>query len=158
MKKICAVALMLLAATTCRGEDLSGFGLSGLENVSDAQAMNVRGRGLESALNAISTNSLAFTIVDSTSGSIFNLNATSQTSGVDSMFSSIDDGMAIDGGLQALGLNQVGGVQFGSAEFSLGDTFGFTMDGFSSVGQTSQIGGAAFELDFQSLIPVATAE
>ncbi|MEC8475024.1 MAG: hypothetical protein VXZ38_10265, partial [Planctomycetota bacterium] len=69
MKRICVVALMLLAATTCRGEDLSGFGLSGLENVSDAEAMDVRGRGLDASISSLVTNSMAFSIVDSASGS-----------------------------------------------------------------------------------------
>jgi hypothetical protein len=154
MKKIFCVALMLLAATTCRGEELSGFGLSGLENVSDAEAMDVRGRGLGALLTSVSTQSMAFTIVDATSGSIFNLNATSQMTGLDGMDSVIDDGMDIDGGYQSLGLSNAGGVVFGTANFSMQDTFfGFSMDGFSAIGQSQQLGGAALGLDFQGLLP-----
>jgi hypothetical protein len=154
MKKICAVALMLLAATTCRGEELSGFGLSGLESVSDAEAMDVRGRGLDGLLTTISTQSMAFTIVDATSGSIFNLNATSQMTGQDGMTSIIDDGFEVDGGYQSLGLSNAGGVVFGTANFSMADTFfGFSMDGFSAIGQSQQLGGASLGLDFQGLLP-----
>jgi len=149
MKKICVVALMLLAATTCRGEDLSGFGLSGLKNVSDAEAMDVRGRGLDSKITSLATNSMAFTIVDTTSGSVFNLNATSQMTGLDSMLSDLD---SVDSGVQSIGLTNTGGVQFGSSTFSIGDSFRFNMEGFSSVGQTTQIGGAAFGVDFQGLL------
>jgi hypothetical protein len=149
MKKICAVALMLLAATTCRGEDLSGFGLSGLENVSDSEAMEVRGRGLDAVIESITTTSMAFTVVDTNSGSVFNMNATSQMTGLDSMFSDLD---SVDGGVQSLALNNTGGVQFGTSTFSIGDSFRFSMDGFSSIGQVQQLGGAATGLDFQSLI------
>lgn len=149
MKKICAVALMLLAATTCRGEDLSGFGLSGLKSVSDAEAMDVRGRGLDSSITSIATNSMAFSIVDTQSGSVFNLNATSQMTGLDSMKTGVE---SVNGGMQSLGLTNTGGVQFGASTFSIGDSFRFNLEGFSSVGQTQQIGGAAFGVDFQSLI------
>lgn len=150
MRKFCTVALMLLAATTCRGEDLSGFGLAGLESVSDTEAMDVRGRGLESSLTSISTNSLAFSIVDITSGSVFNLNATSQITGLDSVFSDMND---LTGGDQSLGLNGVGGVMLGDANFSIGDSFRFSLEGFSNAAQSSQIGGAATGLDFSSLLP-----
>lgn len=154
MKKICAVALMLLSSTTCRGEELSGFGLSGLENVSDAEAMDVRGRGLDALLTSVSTQSMAFTIVDATSGSVFNLNATSQMTGQDGMNSILDDGLEVDGGYQSLGLSNAGGVVFGTADFSMADTlFGFSMDGFSAIGQSQQLGGATLGLDFQGLLP-----
>ncbi|MGC6446974.1 MAG: hypothetical protein ACON5D_04815 [Rubripirellula sp.] len=149
MKKICAVALMLLAATTCRGEDLSGFGLSGLENVSDAEAMDVRGRGLDASISSITTSSMAFSIVDSASGSVFNLNSTSQMTGLDSMFSDLE---SVDSGVQSIGLSNTGGVQFGAATFSIGDTFRFSMDGFAAIGQVNQLGGASSGLDFQSLL------
>lgn len=149
MKKICAVALMLLAATTCRGEDLSGFGLSGLENVSDAEAMDVRGRGLDASISSITTSSMAFSIVDSASGSVFNLNSTSQMTGLDSMFSDLE---SVDSGVQSIGLSNTGGVQFGAATFSIGDTFRFSMDGFAAIGQVNQLGGASSGLDFQLLL------
>jgi len=150
MRKFFTVALMLLAATACRGEDLSGFGLAGLETVSDTEAMDVRGRGLESSLTSIATNSLAFSIVDVASGSVFNLNATSQITGLDSVFSDMAD---LSGGEQSLGLNNVGGVVLGDANFSMGDTFGFTLNGFQNISQSSQIGGAATGIDFSVLLP-----
>jgi hypothetical protein len=150
MRKFCTVALMLLAATACRGEDLSGFGLAGLESVSDTEAMDVRGRGLESSLSSISTNSLAFSIVDIASGSVFNLNATSQVTGLDSVFSDMND---LTGGDQSLGLNSVGGVMLGDANFSIGDSFRFSLEGFSNAAQSSQIGGAATGIDFSALLP-----
>ncbi|MEC7408463.1 MAG: hypothetical protein VYB72_06605 [Planctomycetota bacterium] len=149
MKRICVVALMLLAATTCRGEDLSGFGLSGLENVSDAEAMDVRGRGLDASISSITTSSMAFSIVDSASGSVFNLNSTSQMTGLDSMFSDLE---SVDSGVQSIGISNTGGVQFGAATFSIGDTFRFNMDGFAAIGQVNQLGGASSGLDFQLLL------
>jgi len=97
---------------------------------------------------------MAFTIVDATSGSIFNLNATSQMTGQDGMNSILDDGFEVDGGYQSLGLSNAGGVVFGTANFSMADTlFGFNMEGFSAIGQSQQLGGASLGLDFQGLLP-----
>ena len=148
MKKICTVALMLLSATVCRAEDTAGFGLEGLQPVTDAEVLEVRGLGIDSALTSIATNSLAFSIVDVDSGSVFNMNATSQMTGKDTVLGDMD----ATGGFQSLGLSNTGGVQFGSATLTVND-FSFSVDGFSSIGQANQIGGAASGLNFTSLLP-----
>lgn len=148
MKKICTVALMLLSATVCRAEDTAGFGLEGLQPVTDAEVLEVRGLGIDSALTSIATNSLAFSIVDVDSGSVFNMNATSQMTGKDTAIG----GMDATGGFQSLGLSNTGGVQFGSATLMVND-FSFSVDGFSSIGLANQIGGAASGLNFTSLLP-----
>ena len=92
---------------------------------------------------------MAFSIVDSASGSVFNLNSTSQMTGLDSMFSDLE---SVDSGVQSIGISNTGGVQFGAATFSIGDTFRFNMDGFAAIGQVNQLGGASSGLDFQLLL------
>ena len=148
MKKIYTVALMLLSATVCRGEDTSGFGLEGLQPVTDAEVLEVRGLGIDSALTSIATNSMAFSIVDIDSGSVFNMNATSQMTGKDTVIGDMDT----TSGFQSLGLSNTGGVQFGAADLSLNE-FSFSVSGFSSIGQANQIGGAATGLNFTPLLP-----
>ncbi|MDA7874624.1 hypothetical protein N9250_00290 [bacterium] len=148
MKKIYTVALLLLSATVCRGEDASVFGLEGVQPVTEAEALSVRGLGIDSAITAIATNSMAFSIVDVDSGSVFNMNATSQMTGKDTVIG----GMDASGGFQSLGLSNTGGVQFGAADFSLNE-FSFSLSGFSSIGQANQIGGAATGLNFTTLLP-----
>ena len=90
MKKIYTVALLLLSATVCRGEDASVFGLEGVQPVTEAEALSVRGLGIDSGLTSIATNSMAFSIVDLDSGSVFNLNATSQMTGKDNVIGDMD--------------------------------------------------------------------
>lgn len=137
----------LLAASTCFGADDLDFGLAGVKPISDAEATAVRGAGGDTIVQSIATNSMAFSIVDKDSGSVFNMNATSQLVGKDSI---IFD--TADSGLQAVGNSSTGGVQFGEGEFSMGE-FMFSMKGFSSIGQANQIGGAGKPLDFSSLLP-----
>ena len=139
---------MLLSATVCRGEDHAGFGLAGLQPVTDAEALEVRGQGIDSALTSVATNSMAFSIVDVDSGSVFNMNATSQMTGKDTVIGEFD----VTGGFQSLGLSNTGGVQFGAADMTLNE-FSFSVTGFSSIGQANQIGGAATGLNFTSLLP-----
>ena len=148
MKSICTAVLLLLCATACHADDSFGFGLEGLQPVSDAEALEVRGQGVDSALTSIATNSMSFSIVDVDSGSVFNMNGTSQMTGKDTVIGDFD----INGGFQSLGLSNTGGVQFGTADLSLNE-FVFTIDGFSSIGQANQIGGAATGLNFTSLLP-----
>ncbi|MDA7874619.1 hypothetical protein N9250_00275 [bacterium] len=137
----------LLAASSCFAADVSEFGLGGIEPLSDREAQAVRGAGGDTIVQSISTNSMAFSIVDKDSGSVFNMNATSQLIGKDSV--TFD---TADSGLQAVGNSSTGGVQFGDAEFNMGEFF-FSMSGFSSIGQAQQIGGAGKMLDFSSLLP-----
>ena len=148
MKNICTVLLVLLCATVCRAEDSSGFGLEGLQPVTDSEALEVRGEGIDSSLTMIATNSMAFSIVDVDSGSVFNMNATSQMTGKDTVIG----GFEATSGFQSIGLSNTGGVQFGAADLSLNE-FSFSIEGFSSIGQANQIGGAATGLNFTSLLP-----
>lgn len=149
MKKLCLAVALLLAGSPCYGDGLDGFGLADVQQVSEQEAMGVRGQGVDARITSLNTNSLAFSIVDVQSGSVFNLNATSQMSGLDSV---VMDANSIDGGLQSLGLSNTGGVQFGAATFNLNE-FSFSLDGFASIGLSNQIGGAATGLNFTPLLP-----
>ncbi|MAI74460.1 MAG: hypothetical protein CMM01_26680 [Rhodopirellula sp.] len=148
MKSVCTVALLLLLATVCRAEDTASFGLAGLQPVTDAEVLEVRGAGIDTALTMMATSSMAFSIVDVDSGSVFNMNATSQMTGKDTAIGDMDTSR----GFQSLGLSNTGGVQFGTADLTLNE-FSFSIDGFSSIGQANQIGGAATGLNFTALLP-----
>ncbi len=148
MKNICTVLLVLLCAAACRADDSSGFGLEGLQPVTESEALEVRGEGIDASLTMLATNSMAFSIVDVDSGSVFNMNATSQMTGKDTVIGDMD----ATGGFQSLGLSNTGGVQFGAADLILNE-FSFSIEGFSSIGQGNQIGGAATGLNFTSLLP-----
>lgn len=135
-------------------EDLRGFGLHDATILDDTEASAIRGQGgylrpsLEAQVTSVNTNLLAFSIVDKESGSIFNLNATQQLRGQDSVSGPAS---SIDSGLQSLGILNSGGVQFGDATFSLGD-FSFGHSGVAAYGQSTQLAGPSNQLNFNSLL------
>lgn len=145
------IALTLTACIRpCYAEDLQSFGLSKIQPLNSQQGHSVRGAGIASKLTSLSTQSMAFSLQDVESGSIFNLNATSQMTGLDSMQF---PAQPVDPDMQAVGLSNTGGTQFGSATFFM-DGLYFDLDGFAAVGSTNQVGGAGFALNFQSLLPL----
>ncbi len=147
MKKIIFAGLAALSSTFCNAADLSLYGLSSLTEIADDSAHFIRGQGGLSVVRSVGTSSMAFSIADTKTGSLFNLNATSQLTGQDGVeFSSAD------GGTQAVGNTAVGGIQFGTGTFVM-DDFTFTLDGFSVVTQAQQVGGPGKSLDFSSLLP-----
>ena len=147
MKKFIFGTLALFGTASCTAADLGQFGLENIAPITAEAATTVRGLGGSTYVNSIGTSSMAFSIADTKSGSVFNLNATSQLSGYDSV-----DFVSADSGTQAVGNSSVGGIQFGSASFDMAE-FEFSMDGFSAVTQSQQAGGAGSGLDFSGLLP-----
>ena len=156
-KSMNKTAFYLTAFVLCSNgfaNDLSDYGLADATQLSEHDANLIRGlgsnstQGLQSAITSVQTSSLAFSIVDTNSGSVFNLNANSQTRGRDAVSGYPS---SLDGSLQSLGVFNSGGVQFGDAEFSMGE-FGFGMTGVAAYGQSSQLAGPSSSLNFNNLL------
>lgn len=146
MKKFIFASLALLGSTMVNAADLTSFGLDSIELISAEDANKVRGQGGVTIVRSVGTSSMAFSIIDPDSGSVFNMNATSQQTGQDGI-----DFENADSGAQAVGNTSVGGIQFGTASFDMGE-FTFSLDGFSAVTQSQQVAGPGKGLDFNSLI------
>ncbi len=152
MKKLLFASLALFGSSYVHAADLSSFGLAGLTSISQETADQVRGQGGLTVVRSVGTSSMAFSIVDSDSGSTFNLNSTLQTTGQDGVEFAGVEITNDDGGTQAVGNTSAGGIQFGSATFEMVD-FSFTLDGFSAVTQAQQVAGPGVGLDFSGLLP-----
>ena len=83
MKKLVFASLALLCSSYTHAADLSSFGLESLTPISNEAAETVRGQGGSTLVRSVGTSSMAFSIVDPETGSIFNMNSTSQQSGYD---------------------------------------------------------------------------
>ncbi|MEC7679980.1 MAG: hypothetical protein VX694_11975 [Planctomycetota bacterium] len=146
MKKLVFASLALLCSSYTNAADLSSFGLESLTPISNEAATTVRGQGGSTLVRSVGTSSMAFSIVDPETGSIFNMNSTSQQSGHDGI-----EFVSADSGAQAVGNTAVGGIQFGDATFEM-VVFAFSLSGFSAVTQAQQVAGPGKGLDFTSIL------
>lgn len=144
-------ALFLLATlaitTPCLAADLSSFGITNLQDISDIQAASVRGQGMSTYVKSVATQSFALSIADKDSGSVINMNSNSQMLSHDG--ADLSEGAS--GASQAVGSVAQAGIQFGDASFKLGD-FSFDMSGFTSVSQSNMAAGPSGVFDFSGLV------
>lgn len=146
MKKFIFASLALISSSFANAADLSSFGLETISPISIEEANSVRGQGGVTLVRSVGTSSMAFSIIDPETGSVFNMNATAQQAGQDGV-----DFENADSSTQAVGNTSVGGIQFGTATFEMGE-FTFSLNGFSAVTQSQQVAGPGKGLDFSSLL------
>ena len=77
MKRIFFVLACLVSAT-CHAADLDQFGMSGIEPLTDMEATEVRGAGVDTFVSSLATQSFNFALADRDSGSVFNMNSNAQ--------------------------------------------------------------------------------
>jgi hypothetical protein len=146
MKYVLSLSLCLLSVPCCAG-DLESFGIDEMTPMTNQEAEQVRGQGIQTSVNSIGTQSFAFALSDHLSGSVFNLNSTAQQNSLDSsnLYSNAS------GGSQAVGIISQGGVQLGDAMFEMGE-FSFSLAGFQTLAQASLVAGPSAGLDFSSML------
>ncbi len=139
--------LACLVSATCHAADLDQFGMTGIEPLTDVEATEVRGAGVDTFVSSLATQSFNFALADRDSGSVFNMNSNAQMRTYDS--AQLYEGSS--GATQAVGASSQGGIQFGDATFSMGE-FTFDLAGFTSVGQANLIAGPSSPLNFSGLL------
>lgn len=138
----CAIAI----ATSSFAADLSEFGISGVEQMTDGEAKRVRGLGMSTYVNSLATQSFALSIADKSSGSVINMNSNSQILSYDGS----DLYAGSSGASQAVGSVAQAGIQLGDASFQMGE-FSFDMSGFNSVSQANLAAGPSGAFDLTTL-------
>jgi len=137
----------LALATPCLAADLSTFGITEIQNLTDVQATSVRGLGMSTYVKSVATQSFALSIADKDSGSVINMNSNSQMLSHDG--ADLSEGAS--GASQAVGSIAQAGIQFGDASFKLGD-FSFDLSGFTSVSQSNMAAGPSGVFNFSGLV------
>ncbi|MAI70098.1 MAG: hypothetical protein CMM01_04225 [Rhodopirellula sp.] len=146
MKRILFIFACLVSAP-CIAADFEEFGMSSMQPLTNAEASEVRGAGVDTFVSSLATQSFNFALADRDSGSVFNMNSNAQMRAYDG--AQLYEGSS--GATQAVGASSQGGIQFGDATFTMGE-FTFDLSGFTSVGQANLIAGPSSPLNFSGLL------
>ncbi|MDB4676930.1 hypothetical protein OAF09_01745 [bacterium] len=144
--KVLRLLFICMLATPCAAADLSEFGIDSVTELTETDAKTVRGLGMSTYVDSLSTQSFALSLADKFSGSVINMNANSRMKSYDG--SDLYEGSSASS--QAVGSVSQGGIQFGDANFEMGE-FSFNLSGFQSVAQANQVAGPSGTLDFSSI-------
>ena len=77
MKRILFIFACLVSAP-CIAADFEEFGMSSMQPLTNAEASEVRGAGVDTFVSSLATQSFNFALADRDSGSVFNMNSNAQ--------------------------------------------------------------------------------